>query len=106
MAREYYEKSIEIREFLAEKIGTVYAYDDLAVSYFSLAEVIKEEIDLFYKNKPKLKQLYTRAYDIWLSLRREKEYYKKAYEIWSTLAEQCPDNPEFARRRDIVKQYI
>ena len=80
-AQQYYEKSLHIREQLAEENGTVQAWDDMAVSHYYLGCIAEDAAE-------------------------QNAHLSQAYHIWKLLAEQCPDNPEFARRRDIVKRIL
>lgn len=80
-AQQYYEKSLHICEQLAEETKTVHALDDLAVSHYNLYFVAGDAA-------------------------QQEAYLSQAYQIWEQLAEQCPDNPEFACRRDIVKEAL
>ena len=75
-AMEYYRKSLAITKQLAEETGTIKRYDDLAVSYYN--------IGVTETGAARWKPL------------------NDAFKIWTVLSRQCPDNPEFARRRDMV----
>ncbi|MBQ4313052.1 MAG: hypothetical protein IJC18_02470, partial [Clostridia bacterium] len=79
-AKEYYEKSLEIRLAIAQESNSIEAYDDLAVSYYKLGTLDNESLDV--------------------------EALIKAYAIWSKLSEQCPGIPAYAERRDIVKEVL
>ena len=72
---------MKITEQLAEETKTVQALDDLAVSHYKLGCIAEDT-------------------------GKQKAYLSLAYQIWEQLAAQCPDNPEFARRRDIVKETL
>ncbi len=65
LAKEYYEKGLEISKKLADRIGTVQAYRDLSVSYGKLGDIAKDE----------------------QNLAEAKEYYEKDLEISKKLAE-------------------
>ncbi len=80
-AQPYFEQSLQIREQLADETGTVEAYDDLAISHYNLG-VIAQRVD------------------------EKKAHFSAALRIWTQLAEQCPEVPEYARRRDLAKKAL
>lgn len=77
-AKAYYRKCIEIREKLAEETKAVNIYDDLALSYYRYGSISSYDIAIL----------------------------KKAYDIWNRLSVQCPDVVSFARRRNMVKNFL
>ena len=75
-----YEASLELAKQLAEETRTIESEDDLAVSHCKMGNV-------------------TRGAE-------RQSHYREAYRIWDDLARRYPENPEYARRRDMVKKYL
>ena len=80
-AWQYYENCLTICAQLADETGSIYAWDDLALSYYHLGHVSEDQMC-------------------------RKEFYSQALKIWEMLAEQCPDNPEFAGKRNMAKEAL
>ncbi|MBO5767499.1 MAG: tetratricopeptide repeat protein, partial [Clostridia bacterium] len=77
-AKEYYEKSLAIREQLAKETNTVEAFHDLAISYYRMSLVCQGE--------------------------EKRGYLIKALDIMNALCEACPDIAEFKQHRNLFQR--
>ncbi|MBR2986653.1 MAG: tetratricopeptide repeat protein [Clostridia bacterium] len=83
-ALKYHLEFLAISEAIAKETCTIQAYDNLAMSHWNLS--------LFFEDFPKLDSAISHA--------------QEAYAIWKNLAEQCPQVPTFATRRDMAKKLL
>lgn len=85
-AIKYYKKSADYFTKLSVSTGAFEFHNNVAVVYYRLGCVICTKDGYLTKEA--------------------KSHFINAYYMWDILSKQCPDNSEYARRRDIVKQYI
>ena len=127
-AQQYYEKDLQIAKQLAEETGTVQARRDLSVSYSNLGDICSEqgrlsEAQRHYEQSLQIDEQLAdetgtvEAYDdlaithynfgiFSKSVAEQRVHFSAALRIWEQLAEQCPDVPEYAQRRDAVKRVL
>ncbi len=127
-AQQHYEQSLKIRQQLAEETGTVETLRDLYIAYDNLGRLCKEQGRL-----TEAQQCFEKALQICEQIAAEAEtvqalndlavshfhtgdaaqtaaeqiwHITAAMILWERLAEQCPDVPKYAQRRDIAKEAL
>ncbi|MBR3919222.1 MAG: toll/interleukin-1 receptor domain-containing protein, partial [Clostridia bacterium] len=127
-AKEYYEKSLKIREILAKETNTVEARRDLSVSYNNLGYIFREEGNLtkakeYYEKSLKIREIlaketntvearrdlsvsYVKLGEIYQAegnLAMAKEYYEKSLKIAESLAK---ETNTVEARRNLSVSYV
>ena len=127
-ALQYFEKSLQIHKQLAAETGTVRARRALSSSYYNLGNFcrvqgrmpqayqyyekclqIREQLIRMSESVEDWDYLAESHYSLGLCTENptaRTEHFTAALHILTQLVEQCPDYPEFAHRRDMVKRKL
>ena len=124
-ARQYYEKSLKIREDLMLQIDTVVARRDLSVAYKRLGDLCQEEGDIigarqYYEKMVQLSKSWvqeTGTLQSWEDLAHSyiqlallgsdrEEYLRRAIAIYEKLCQACPGNQHYKKQLSILQSVL
>ena len=124
-AREYYQKSLELREQLAAETGTVNARRSLSISYERVGDILRAEGKLseareYYQKSLELREQL--AAETGTPKARNDEanscfklgnlgqgnisYLRRALELWTQLTVECPQVVRYQKNKEIVEKTL